>query len=97
MPTISTFRQRLPWRVVEVNPLPGFRLSVRFVDGTTGTVDLSELIRSARAGVFAQLADVSLFNQVFVQRGAVTWPGDLDLAPDAMYTEIKKNGEWTLT
>jgi hypothetical protein len=41
----------------------------------------------------APMADVSLFNQVFVQRGAVTWPGDWDLAPDAMYIEIKKNSE----
>ena len=26
----------------------------------------------------------------------VTWPGELDLAPDAMHTEIKKNGCWVL-
>ncbi len=89
--------QRMPWRVVEVAPLEGFRLSVRFVDGTEGTVDVSELIRSARAGVFAPLADQSLFAQVFVEHGAVTWPGELDLAPDAMYTEIKNHGEWKLT
>jgi hypothetical protein len=28
--------------------------------------------------------------------GAVTWPGDIDLAPDAMYREIKRSGEWVL-
>jgi hypothetical protein len=28
---------------------------------------------------------------------SMAWPGDLDLAPDAMYAEIKKNGEWILT
>jgi hypothetical protein len=87
---------RMPWRVVEVAPLDGFRLSVRFVDGTTGTVDLSALIRSARAGVFAPLIDPALFRQVFVEHGAVTWPGELDLAPDAMYRDIKLHGEWKL-
>lgn len=89
-------RWRMPWRVVEVSPLDGFRLSVRFVDGTEGMVDLSGLIRSPRAGVFARLADLSLFTHVFVENGAVTWPGELDLAPDAMYAEIKKTGEWIL-
>jgi hypothetical protein len=31
-----------------------------------------------------------------VEYGAVTWPGEIDLAPDAMYAEFKKNGEWKL-
>jgi hypothetical protein len=92
----SEFKSRMPWRVVEVAPLEGFRLSVRFIDGTEGTVNLSGLIGSPRAGVFAPLADQALFNQVFVEHGAVTWPGELDLAPDAMYAEIKKTGEWVL-
>ena len=90
-------RSRMPWRVAKVEPLIGFRLAVRFVDGAEGIVDLSGLIRSARAGVFAQLADEALFDQVFVEGGAVTWPGELDLAPDAMYGEIKKSGEWIIT
>ncbi len=81
---------RMPWRVASVEPLPGFRLRVRFVDGTEGTVDLTALVHSPSAGVFASLADSSLFAQVFVEHGAVTWPGEIDLAPDAMYAEIKK-------
>ena len=92
----ATVTPRTPWRVVQVEPLEGFRLSVRFVDGTTGTVHLSELIRSPCAGVFAPLVDASLFARVFVDHGAVTWPGELDLAPDAMYAEITKSGEWVL-
>lgn len=81
---------RMPWRVTTVEALPGFRLHVRFVDGTEGTMDLTALIHSAGAGVFAALSDPSLFNEAFVNHGAVTWPGDIDLAPDAMYAEIKK-------
>ena len=80
----------MPWRVVSVKALPDFRLHVRFVDGTEGTVDLDPLVHSPGAGVFAYLADSALFAQVFVQHGAVTWPGEIDLAPDAMYAEIKK-------
>ncbi len=81
---------RMSWRVMAVEALPGFRLHVRFVDGTEGTVNLSALVHSPDAGVFACLADSSLFAQVFVEHGAVTWPGEIDLAPDAMYAEIKK-------
>jgi hypothetical protein len=87
---------RIPWRVTEVEPLDGYRLRVRFVDGTTGIVELSRMLHSARAGVFAPLLDSTLFTKVFVQDGAVTWPGELDLAPDAMYYEIKKSGVWLL-
>ena len=87
---------RSPWRVTEVEALPGFRLRVAFADGLTGTVDLSRMVHSPEAGVFSALADPSLFAQVTLDYGAVTWPGELDLAPDAVYTEIQKHREWSL-
>lgn len=89
-------RPRMPWRVVTVAALPDYRLRVRFVDGTEGTVDLKGLIHSPRAGVFAALADPSLFARVYVEHGAVAWPGEIDLAPDAMHAEIRKAGQWVL-
>lgn len=89
-------RPRMPWRVADVWPLEGFRLRVRFIDGLEGEVDMSALVHSPRAGVFAQLADPSRFVQVFVAHGAVAWPGEVDLAPDAMHAEIKKTGKWVL-
>jgi hypothetical protein len=85
-----------PWRVTAVEVLPAYRLKVRFIDGTEGVVDMSRLIFDPGAGVFASLRDPAVFNQVFVESGAVTWPGEIDLAPDAMHQEIKKNGEWRL-
>ena len=85
-----------PWRVTAVEVLPDYRLRVRFVDGTDGTVVMSRLISEDRAGVFASLRDPAVFAQAFVEFGAVAWPGQIDLAPDAMHREIKKNGEWVL-
>ncbi len=82
--------------VAEVKPLDDFRLHVRFVDGLEGEVDMSALVHSPSAGVFARLADPALFADVYVEYGAVTWPGEIDLAPDAMYAEFKKNREWKL-
>jgi hypothetical protein len=87
---------RSPWRVTEVEALPGFRLRVAFADGLTGIVDLSAMIHSPNAGVFAALADPSRFAQVRLEYGAVAWPGDLDLAPDAMYDAIQKQPAWVL-
>jgi hypothetical protein len=88
---------RLPWLVTFVQALPGFRLRVQFAGGLEGIADLSALVRSPSAGVFAALADEALFNQAFVEYGAVTWPGEIDIAPDAMHAEIKKNGEWIVS
>ncbi len=87
---------KMPWRIRTVKPLTGYRLLVSFQDGCSGIVDMSALIRSSHAGVFSALEDVNLFNQVFIEYGAVTWPGELDLAPDAMHDEIKRHGEWVL-
>jgi len=87
---------RSPWRVNSVEALSGFRLRVTFADRLTGFVNLSGLVHSPKAGVFAKLADPSLFAQVTLDSGAVSWPGELDLAPDAMYDAIQKDGEWLL-
>ncbi len=93
---IPAVRPAAAWRVVEAEPLPDFRLRVRFVDGLEGFVDLAQRVRSKTAGVFTALADPQRFAQVYIDHGAVAWPGELDLAPDAMYDEIKKSGEWKL-
>jgi hypothetical protein len=78
-----------PWRVASVEALPSFRLRVRFLDGLEGVVDMSALIASPNAGVFAALVDSQAFNRAFVRLGAVCWPGDLDIAPDAIHAAIK--------
>ena len=85
----------VPWRVAAVKVTGPYRLHVQFVDGVAGEVDLSRLILSDDAGVFARLRDVDVFNQVHVDGGAVTWPGELDLAPDAMHDRIQQFGRYT--
>jgi Protein of unknown function (DUF2442) len=90
-------RPLAPWRVAEVEALPGFRLRVRFNDGTEGIVELAGFINSPEAGVFATLRDESAFRRVSVVLGAVTWPGELDLAPDAMHRAVNEHGAWIVT
>ena len=57
---------------------------------------MKQLIMSKKAGVFAGLRDINTFNQAHLEHGAVIWPGEIDLAPDAMHDEIKQHGTWTL-
>ncbi|MBI3772161.1 MAG: DUF2442 domain-containing protein [Gammaproteobacteria bacterium] len=85
-----------PWRVAELRVLPAYRLWIKFIDGTEGTVDMSKRVTSKDAGVFAALRDENLFAQARIEYGVVTWPGELDLAPDAMHTEISQHGTWIL-
>jgi hypothetical protein len=93
---IPPFQATAPWDVRDVVPLPDYRLAVRFIDGTAGIVDLSARVVSPKAGVFAQLRDPDTFAQVYIEYGAVTWPGEIALAPDAMHDEIKAHGEWKI-
>jgi len=79
-----------PWRIAKFCTLPGFRLAVEFIDGTTGEVDLSHLVMSDNAGVFATLRDPGIFAMARLEYGAILWPGDIDIAPDAMYDEIRR-------
>jgi Protein of unknown function (DUF2442) len=89
-------RPPAPWRVADVEALPGFRLRVRFNDGTEGAVEMAEFVESAGAGVFAALRDETLFRQARVVVGAVSWPGELDLAPEAMHRAINESGSWVV-
>jgi hypothetical protein len=93
---IDQIAPRSPWRVTVVEALPGFKLRVAFAYGLTGMVDMSGLVHSPKAGVFAALADPFLFAQVKLDYGAVAWPGELDLAPDAMHSAIQEHGVWSL-
>lgn len=74
------------FRPIEVKPLPGYRLHVRYSDGVAGEVDLSDLVGR---GVFAAWNDPRVFEQVAIGSGGeITWSDQIDLCPDAIYLEI---------
>jgi hypothetical protein len=73
------------WDVIEVKPEPDYCLFLRFKDGLTGHVQLRE---EELTGVLAPLRSERFFAQVFIDCGAVAWPGEIDLAPDAMYAQV---------
>lgn len=84
------------WRVIAVAAQPGYRLSLQFQDGTTGEVDMAALVEAADAGVFAALREPAMFDAVGIAHGAVSWPNEVELAPDALHAAIKADGRCVL-
>lgn len=83
-----------PWRVQAVDVLPDYCFSVACNDGTAGVADMSRLVSSEQTGIFEALQDKSLFNQVRVEFGVLTWPNGADLDPEWMHEEIGRNITW---
>jgi hypothetical protein len=75
------------FRIKEVEARPAYKLWVRFEDDVEGEVDLSALVGK---GVFKQWEDPKEFMKVYLdpQTGAPSWPGELDIAPDALYRDL---------
>ena len=74
--------------VVAAQPLEGYRLRLRFEDGTGGIVDLEPTL--SFRGIFAPLRDLDFFRQVNVDPGlgTVVWPNGADLDPDVLYSRV---------
>ena len=84
---------RPSWYVTDVMVAGLHMLTVTFLDGTRGNVRFEPGYFS---GIFEPLSEPEVFKKVHIDEGAVAWPGDIDIAPDAMYDEIHENGEWVL-
>lgn len=73
-------------KAVQAIPLDGFRLWLKYADGIEGVVDLGDL---AGRGVFQAWSAKDVFEAVTVnESGAITWPGEIDLCPDALYLRL---------
>lgn len=75
--------------LTEAKPLGGYRIRVRFEDGTSGEVDLSYLLDYG--GVFAPLRDPGYFRQLRAdpEAGTIVWPNEADIAPEALYAQAQ--------
>jgi len=95
---VPAVRHTVPWRVVAVTALPEARLSVTFVDGTTGEVEMHGFLSSPQVDgtVFEPLRAPDVFARAETVLGAVQWPNGADLAPDAMYDAVRERGVWVL-
>jgi hypothetical protein len=75
--------------VVKVEKLDGFRLRIRFSDGTEGERDFSDMI-AEDGPMVAPLRDPLFFGRVFLELGSLTWPNGFDLDSIALHDEMKR-------
>lgn len=67
-----------------------YRLRLTFADGTVGDVDFGE---RDWGGVFEPLRNPTYFARVGVdpEAGTITWPNGVDMAPEPLYAEARRN------
>jgi Protein of unknown function (DUF2442) len=85
------------WSISRFKILANYKIEVSFADGTSGIADLAPRLSQGPLGDgFDPLCDETIFSKAYVEHGALTWPGSIDLAPDAIYQRIKASGISTL-
>jgi len=74
-------------KIIEVKPLPNYRVWVRFSDNCEGEVDLSDLVGR---GVFAIWDNPETFSKVSIdpEMHTLVWPGGIDICPDSLYEDL---------
>jgi hypothetical protein len=77
---------------VSVKPLGGYRLHVKFDNGSEGTHDFKALVKE-RGPIAEPLRDEAYFTRVFLALGALTWPNGYDMCPDWLRMEMEAAGE----
>ena len=79
-------------KVVRLDVLSPYKLSVEFSDGSGGVHDCAAMVAEGR-GLAAGLRDVALFRRVSLDFGAPTWPNLFDMDPEWLRREMVAAGE----
>ena len=79
-------------KVTRLNRLGGFRLRVRFSDGSEGVHDFAAMVNEAGPAL-EPLREEAYFARVFLEFGALTWPNGFDIAPEWLRREMAAAGE----
>ena len=73
-------------RPTEVKARAGYRIWLRYSDGSEGEVDLSDL---AGKGIFAAWNEPGYFERVHItDHRSIAWDDDLEICPDTVYMEL---------
>lgn len=80
-------------QILQAECLGGYRVRVVFDNGREGVADLHSMVFDDPRPIFAPLRDAAVFQQLFVEHGALCWPGDLDVAPEYIYYLVFRDDE----
>jgi uncharacterized protein DUF2442 len=81
-------------KVTRLDRLGGYRLHVRFNDGSEGRHDFATMVNEP-GPMLEPLRDETYFGRVFLEFGAPTWPNGFDIAPEWLRREMESAGELT--
>ena len=75
-------------KLIEARYVSGYTAWLRFDDGTTGEVDLSDRLFGT---VFESLKDLEFFPsfEVHPELQTLVWPNDADFAPEFLYERVR--------
>jgi hypothetical protein len=79
-------------KIARLEKLGGFRLRLRFTDGSEGVHDFAALVNEP-GPMLEPLRDETYFNRVFLEFGAPTWPNGFDISPEWLRREMEAAGE----
>ena len=82
----------MPTKVMQLERLGGFRLRVRFNDGTEGVHDFAPLV-AEHGPMLEPLREPDYFARVFLEFGAPTWPNGFEIAPEWLRREMEAAAE----
>lgn len=73
-------------KILNINPLPNYKLHIKYNDGVEGDLDLSNLVGK---GVFEKFDDINYFKNVKIgQFGEPCWNDELDIDPTSAYLDV---------
>lgn len=70
--------------VREATPLEGGRIDITFRDGKRGVFDCTPYFSES---YWKRLSDPAFFKLVHVDYGTLTWPDDIDIAPEEVWRD----------
>lgn len=72
-------------KISNVTHSGNYTIHVEFDDGTSGSVDLTDLVDS---GVFTILKDVNRFSKVYTTGYSIAWSDELEIDAARIYAEL---------
>jgi len=79
-------------KVIEIEPIGGYRLRIAFSDGSSGEHDFSDLVAEPGPMV-APLRDPVFFRRAFPEMGVPTWPNGFDIDAIKLHMDMQAANE----
>jgi len=71
--------------VIKAKYLNDYKVQLSFNNGETKTVDLKGMVFQDKRAIFKPLREVEYFKRFEVKLNTISWPNELDPAPEFLY------------